>query len=39
MGKRIGATGTPTIVVNGMRYARPLQAGELERVIGELLDR
>jgi protein-disulfide isomerase len=39
LGKRIGATATPTIVINGMRYARPLQAGELQQVIGEVLDR
>jgi protein-disulfide isomerase len=30
LGKRIGATGTPTIVINGMRYERPLQATELK---------
>jgi protein-disulfide isomerase len=37
LAKRIGATGTPTIVINGIRYERPLQALELEQVIGELL--
>ncbi|MDZ4259099.1 MAG: thioredoxin domain-containing protein [Gemmatimonadales bacterium] len=39
LGKRIGATGTPTILVNGWRYERPLQESELRTVIDSILGR
>lgn len=34
---RLGATGTPTIVINGMRYAQPPGQAELLRVVQKVL--
>lgn len=39
LGTRTGATGTPTILVNGWRYDRPLQEAELRMVIDSVLGR
>ena len=37
LGKRIGLTGTPTVVVNGWKLAQVPNAVELERAIGQAL--
>ncbi|MCA1789432.1 MAG: DsbA family protein [Thioalkalivibrio sp.] len=37
LAKRVGASGTPTVVINGTKYGQPPPAAELEEVIGELL--
>ena len=33
LAKRIGATGTPTVVINGIRYPEPPDAAALRRII------